>query len=268
MAKSANRWVPNQYGSYSMVLAPPIAGGFIGGWEPPHVALSIAWLAAFCGYSAWRTMLTARDRKPFYAPIGVYAGLALWFGLLALIAVPWLIWWAPILALVGIGTAIANIRRLEHTIIGNALPMIFACLMTPIAAGPGFAYRGDFETIPFWPPVGSDHREVWLGAAVMFLYFFGTVLYVKTMIRERGKPAWYWSSVGYHGAFVLVSVLIVVAGWAPGAATWLLPVAAAITLARAALVPRLFPKVKPVQYGAPEFLVTALITAACALAFA
>jgi hypothetical protein len=54
-------------------------------------------------------------------------------------------------------------------------------------------------------------------------YFTGTVLYIKTMIRERGSTGHYRASVAYH------LVILAAAGW------WRAPVAFvfAVLLARA-----------------------------------
>lgn len=40
-------------------------------------------------------------------------------------------------------------------------------------------------------------------AAGAFAYFFGTVLYVKTLIRERGNRAYLIASVAWHGLATL-----------------------------------------------------------------
>src|SRR5690606_26343166 len=45
-------------------------------------------------------------------------------------------------------------------------------------------------------------------AAVCFAYFFGTVLYVKTMIRERGQVSWVVASVAWHALAAAACLLI------------------------------------------------------------
>ncbi|WHI90107.1 YwiC-like family protein [Mammaliicoccus lentus] len=43
---------------------------------------------------------------------------------------------------------------------------------------------------------------------ISFLYFFGTILYVKTMIREKKSQKYKWSSWLYHAFIVLIGLLI------------------------------------------------------------
>ena len=51
---------------------------------------------------------------------------------------------------------------------------------------------------------GSDLSRAWQLALVQFLYFAGTVFYVKTVIRERDNPVYRWLSGGYHVVALLV----------------------------------------------------------------
>ncbi|MNC40516.1 hypothetical protein D3C75_892310 [compost metagenome] len=52
----------------------------------------------------------------------------------------------------------------------------------------------------------------WGMAAELFLlallYFVGTALYVKTIIREKNNPRYYYASVIYHGVFLLSGVVV------------------------------------------------------------
>lgn len=58
-----------------------------------------------------------------------------------------------------------------------------------------------------------------LGVVVALLLFFaGSLLYVKTMIREQGDTGFLWASVGFHivalvGAGLVTPALLVPFGW-------------------------------------------------------
>ncbi|MEI2818792.1 MAG: hypothetical protein V9E81_00640 [Marmoricola sp.] len=58
--------------------------------------------------------------------------------------------------------------------------------------------------------VGAGHvdQRAWTLALVQFLYFAGTVFYVKSAIRERGNQGFLWISVGFHVLAALISALI------------------------------------------------------------
>ena len=53
---------------------------------------------------------------------------------------------------------------------------------------------------------GRDWERAWILAGVLAAYFVGTVLYVKTMIRERDEPAYHWLSMLFH-AFAAVAMV-------------------------------------------------------------
>ena len=98
--------------------------------------------------------------------------------------------------------------------------------------------------------------------ALVFAYFFGTVLYVKTNIRERRNPAFYTASVAWHAAWTLLAALGSAVTWLSPAWTLLL---AALT-ARAAVVPRLRPPWTPKRIGFIEVGVCVVIGLIAALA--
>ena len=75
-----------------------------------------------------------------------------------------------------------------------------------------------------------------------FLYFGGTVLYVKSLIRERGNTGFLVLSVAAHAVATLV--VLAFSGW--------LAVVFLLLTLRAALVPRLH--VRPGQIGAAEMV--------------
>ena len=88
----------------------------------------------------------------------------------------------------------------------------------------------DPRTLP-----GSDWLDPVLVSGGLFAYFFGTVLYVKTNIRERGSRGFLAASIGWHAAATLLAALLASGGVLPW---WWTAFFAATTL-RAAWVPRL-----------------------------
>jgi hypothetical protein len=81
-------------------------------------------------------------------------------------------------------------------------------------------------------------------AGLLLAYFAGTVLYVKTMIRDRGDAGRYRLSVTYH---VAVCVLAAVAS------PWLGALFAAFAV-RAAVVPKRWPGLTAATIGAGEIV--------------
>jgi hypothetical protein len=84
--------------------------------------------------------------------------------------------------------------------------------------------------------VGAPLRPVAPDVAALLLYFIGSLLYVKTMIRQRGGAGYLRASIGFHIA------ALAVAGWL--APALLLPFG--WFAVRAVLLPRRHPTIRQV----------------------
>ena len=94
---------------------------------------------------------------------------------------------------------------------------------------------------------GTDLHRAWLLALTQFLYFAGTVFYVKSAIRERGNERFLWLSVAAHAAATVVVLIF---------SPWLALVFLLLTV-RAAFVPRL--GATPKQLGIGEIVSTVVV---------
>lgn len=229
-------WVPNQHGAWAMLALPIVVGlvaavrlGAFAWWSLP---LAGAWLIGYFAFffaSLW--LKSARRRGGLQ--VAVYAGVAGILAVPALIAAPSLLWWAPVFApLVGAGLWLAA-RRRDRSVASGLVTVLAAALFTLVLADP--LRRHDLG----W--------HGWSLAMWQAAYFFGTVLYVKTMIRERGQRQWLLASVGYHLGCLALAVLFGGAG---------LMVFFALGLARAAVVPSVWPmrgrSLRPALVGVGE----------------
>jgi hypothetical protein len=137
-----------------------------------------------------------------------------------------------------VGLTLAAQRR-DRDLASGLTTTAAAALMTAVAydAGPG-----------------EDWSRAWLLTAVMAAYYVGTVLYVKTMIRERGHRPYVVASVTFHG--LCASALL----W------WSLPLSAVFVLltARAAYAPRT--GMNPKQVGIGEIVLNTVVVVVALLA--
>lgn len=60
---------------------------------------------------------------------------------------------------------------------------------------------------------GEVPNAIWIAALLSLLYFFGSVLHVKALIREAKNPIWHWGSVLFHGLVVTGLLLAVQPAW-------------------------------------------------------
>ena len=137
-------------------------------------------------------------------------------------------------------------RREDRSLLNDGVTVLAACLMTVVAAGFGERFgapgKSGWAGLAWLPE--ADQGRTWLLAGLLLAYYAGTVLYVKTMIRDRGEVGRYRLSVTYHATACLPAAL---AGPGLGA----LFVALAL---RAAIVPKRWPGVSPARIGIGEIV--------------
>ncbi len=190
---TSTAWLPRQHGAWAMLAVPALVGMIRGGPEAVHALLLPAWLAAYLAFAAAGNALHARRRPTTFAPLLTYGGIALVLGIGALALRPELLVWAVAfapLALVSLG---ASAARADRSLLNDAVTILAACLFALVA------YQASGGALP---PDPEGVVMAWVAAA-LFAYFFGTAFYVKTVIRERGNPAFHRLSVGYHAAWTL-----------------------------------------------------------------
>lgn len=225
-------WVPNQHGAWAMLVTPLLVGILAGGLSWIHLPLAAFWTLGYFSFFATGLWLKARRKPRYRPPVIVYTAGAVLAGVITLVADPGLIRWAPLFVLpLGIGLAASAIRD-ERSLWSGISTTVGSSLMTLVAFDAGG---------------GTDFARAWLLAGILAVYFAGTVLYVKTLIRERDNEPYYWLSVGSHALATLALIPL-----APA----LTPVFAVLT-ARAAIVPAY--RVTPKQAGIGEIVATVAV---------
>lgn len=108
-----------------------------------------------------------------------------------------------------------------------------------------------------WPGA----RPALLVSVSLFGYFFGTVLHVKSLIRERGNTRIEHSSLIWHASWTAGSILLW--GWQPG---WLWASLFALATIRTMILPRVARTrpVRPATIGTIE-VVLSVFSLVCAL---
>lgn len=186
-------YLPPQHGAWAMLVVPVLLGTLASSWTWLVIPLLIAWLDAYLlSYYLlqwWKT----RKLQRFLAPIRLYGLVLIATGVVLVIAEPWLVLVAFAFAPFTAVNAWYARRKDERALVNGLVSVTQACLMLPVA----YALGG-----------GDDwHRAVVLTAS-SWLYFAGTVFYVKTMIREKGDPTYLHWSVGFHVVALVVAVAL------------------------------------------------------------
>ena len=224
------------------------------GWFPLLPAVALAWVAAYPLSWAATGRLTSRRPERFDHALLTWAPIALLAGIPLVVARPWLVWVLfgyAALWLVNLG--FASDRR-ERSL-GNDLVLVAECtLMVPVTLGIGAAQPG-------WsPPYDVLDAHLVLLVVACACALFGSVLHVKSLIRERTDPRYAVASRSFAAAALLFMTL---AAESTGRSLWVvLPFA--LLAARTWLVRG--PAWRPARLGMVELAGLALVVVGVALA--
>jgi hypothetical protein len=256
-----------------MVLAPVLVGTIVRGPHVRQVVLIGTWVLAYLAYQcalgwlrSWRRpslgKAAAARRRPashdYVLPACVYGALALVGAICLVIGQPRLLAWAPIFAVPAVIGVVAVLRRKERTLVNGGVQIAASVLMAVVVSGVGGYVLAPGTSQSLVIPPGLDDATAWLITLVCGGYFGGTLLYVKTLIRERGVPSWYIASVIYHAAGAILV----------GAINPVLGGLGVIAFARAAAIPRFWPQARPRDIGLGEIFLTCALTVALCLTLA
>lgn len=201
-------WMPRQHGAWAMLTVPLIIGALWGSTIFPEkgqhtpltlIPLTLLWLIGYFAFQAAALWLRSRFKPRYRAPVLVYSGACVPLAAAIVMLMPELVVAAiPFVPLIVI-SALCSWYRKDRSVLNNAVTVLASTFMTPVAA----------YTIAGAPHLnGLDHLQMgvlaWL-TAVQFGYFFGTVLYVKTMLRQRGNRTYLIASIAWHGSWMLVA---------------------------------------------------------------
>ncbi|MFU8839568.1 MAG: YwiC-like family protein [Nitriliruptoraceae bacterium] len=243
-ARRATGWVPDQHGAWAMLVVPVLAGIWLVGPASVHLALGAFWFVGYLAFYALGRWLRSRRKRRELLPLLVYGALAAPLGIMTLLLAPHLVRWVPVyLPLLAVSTLLM-LRRQERSLGNDVVTVLAAGLMAPVvvdAAG------------------GSLGAATWVATGALTAYFLGTVPYVKTMIRERGRAAYVRGSVGYHLVGTVGAAVLAATGWQ---SWWLVAVWVLLT-ARAVAGPmgnaRRARPLRPVVVGVGEIVASVLV---------
>ncbi|MEV0900576.1 YwiC-like family protein [Actinoplanes sp. NPDC049802] len=231
------QFVPPQHGAWAMLLLPYLAGLVAAGFRWPDVPLLIAWLSGYLlSYYVFQAVKSRRPAR--YLPqFRVYAPVVAVAGAVVLFAEPAVLWFAPAYAVLLAANTWYAWRRRERALLNDLTSVVQSCLMIPVVT----------------VIAGAHPRETAGAFVIVLLYFTGTVLYVKTMIRERGSTAYRNASVGYHLAALAAAAVISV----PAALVFTILLLRAWALPGRALTPK---RVGFVEIGASVLVLLAAVS--------
>lgn len=221
-----------------MLAGPLVVGVVAAGPAWVHLPLALLWFLGYFAFFATGLWLRSRRKARFRPPVLVYSLLCLPLVGVVLLMQPGLWVWGLVFAPLLLAGLVLAAERKDRTLLSGLATTVAASLMTAVAYD-----AGD----------GSDWSRAWTLTVVMAAYYVGTLLYVKTMIRERGNRAYVVASVAFHA---LATVILVPVSWA-------VALVFAVLTVRSAVAPRL--GLSPKQVGVGEIVLNVLVVAVALL---
>ncbi len=188
--------VPRQHGAWVYIAVPLLLGLLLAGWSSRGGVFAITWIAGYpASYYLSRAAVTRLRRGSWTSKARRQALLAAPWLILAGCGATYLVATLPWLFVVGLvlvaawlaGTALAYHGR-ERGFTNDLLLLGQALVALPLA----WMITTDTAAL------GSVPAAVWLATTVCAVYFVGSVIHVKSLIREADDRRWRWADIAFH----------------------------------------------------------------------
>ncbi len=182
-AKRFRLYVPRQHGAWALLAVPLLVG--IAASRPTPADLLLA-VAAATGYTLAATLTSAaaaRDRRPYVASTLVFGSIAAATGAWLIVLAPELLLAGAVVVPASIATVWLGSRRQSRVLAASLASAAQAAVLAPCGAWlGGVTNPADLARLTF----------------VASAYVFGSVLAVRSVIRERGNDRFWLASVLVH----------------------------------------------------------------------
>lgn len=185
----------NQHGAWAMMFMPLILGIAAGGFHPSQILYGIGWMLTFFAADHVLMFIKRMKRKKDYGYLkaaGMFGAIAVLLFIYPLFVEYRIIYFFLAMMPLGAITSYFTMIRDERNIIND----IVAILIFSIAGG-GIAYLNTHE----WT------LGITVVILVSLLYFVGSALVVKTIVRERKNIRYRNASYIYHAVLFLGMLL-------------------------------------------------------------
>jgi len=211
--RTARLWLPHQHGAWAMLALPILVGIAASRFVPGQLLLAVAAVAAYLASATLQAWLRARRRPSYLPSIVVYGAATTLLGAPLLLIEPRLVLAAFVVVPAG------------------ALTLAVARPGTPRELALSLAHVAQASVLVPAAMLLAGETNAWvLGAAtaIAAAEMAGSVLAVRSVIRERDNVGFAVRSVGYHAAITLAAAVFL---------PWAYAALGALLTARAAALP-------------------------------
>jgi hypothetical protein len=183
-------WIPRQHGAWAMLLLPVLLGVAASVPDPWQIVVAVTGLAAYLASVTAQTWSRSRRPPAYRQPIAVYGMVAVVLGAVLLVAFPPLVVAAVVVVPTGL-IVLRGARPGTRRDLANSLAQVVQSLvLVPVTA---------------WVSGTWDPRVVIAYTCVAAGYQLGSVLVVRSVLRERGNQRFAAVSVGFHVLLVVLA---------------------------------------------------------------
>ena len=211
---AGHQWLPHQHGAWAMLAVPFLMGMAVGGPSPWHVLLATTAVTGYLASATVQAWRRARKRQPLDLPLRVYLVALAVQGAVIAAVYPMLMASVVVLAPTALVVAAEAKPGSRRDLANSLIQVIQALVLVPAAALVGGV---------------TDPARLAVATAIAAVYLFGTVLVVRSVLRERGNRRFAVRSTAFHAVGAALAALTLSAPWAVlglglTLRAWLLPV--------------------------------------------
>lgn len=188
--RTARLWLPRQHGAWALLALPILVGIAASRFVPGHLLLAAAAAAAYLASATLQAWLRARRRAAYLPSIVAYSAATVLFGVPLLVMEPRLVLAAIVVVPAGALTLAVARPGTPREMVLSLAHVAQASVLVPAAM------------------LLAGETSGWvLGAAtaIAAAEMAGSVLAVRSVIRERDNVGFAARSVGYHAAITLAA---------------------------------------------------------------
>ena len=184
--------IPKQHGAWSMLILPFLLGGIVGGWTIAHIPFAIAWLFVYMGtFFLFQYIKQRKKSQELLRTVVTYLTIATVAAVPVFLSEWRLVWF--VLAMIPFGLVNAYFAKIkdERNVWNDVSAVTSFCI-----GGMASYYLGARVL---------DETMMWM-FVLPYLYFLGSIFFVKTMIREKKSLFYRNVSWGYHSLLVAIFI--------------------------------------------------------------
>ena len=246
---------PPQHGAWAFLIVPAVIVSFLGAGNAIGLVFFLAWVSGYpVSYFLGRALIMRIRRGTWTSKAKAELQFAIpWFlitfiGIAVLLVLrPWLLVYSLLVFAIWSASIYLSWAGRERGII-NDLLLVGLASMEPVLMYQVAKNHSSLNGIP---------HGIWMAALMSMLVFAGSVIHVKSLIREVKNRNWHTGSLVYH--IVVLALLLVVAR------PWYLAIPFALAFARTIIVK---PGLRPGTLGVVELGVSIALISCTVVAFA